>query len=237
VDVPLSKNYSHDLEAMRARLDARTGLIYICNPHNPTGTLTRRHDIDAMLENIPPGIHVVVDEAYHEFVGHAADYRTLIDRTDRPDLVVTRSFSKIHGLAGLRIGYGIAAASTAAALRSHASPDAVSIIAARAAEAALADLEHVRTCVTRIADDRQEFLNHANARMLRSIDSLTNFVMLSTGRPSGEVVNHFAKHRVLVGGPISGFDKYIRVSIGTPAEMREFWRVWDLMPGGHMMHM
>ena len=179
----------------------------------------------------------MVDEAYHEFVGQSADYRTLIDRTDRPGLIVTRSFSKIHGLAGLRLGYGIAAASTAATLRSHASSDAVNIMAARAGEAALEDLEHVRMCVNRIADERQEFLNQANARMLRSIDSLTNFVMLNTGRPSAQVVDHFAKHRVLVAGPISGFDKYIRVSIGTPAEMREFWRVWDLMPGGHMMHM
>jgi histidinol-phosphate/aromatic aminotransferase/cobyric acid decarboxylase-like protein len=95
----------------------------------------------------------------------------------------------------------------------------------------------VRARVNRIADDRQEFLNQANARMLRSIDSLTNFVMLNTGRPSAEVVDHFAKHRVLVAGLIPGFEKYVRVSIGTAAEMREFWRVWDLMPGGHMMHM
>jgi histidinol-phosphate aminotransferase len=237
VEVPLTRNYSHDLEAMRDRVDARTGLIYICNPHNPTGTLTRRDDIDAMLQTLPAGVQVVVDEAYHDFVGHAADYRTLIDRTDRPGVIVTRSLSKIHGLAGLRVGYGIAAAATAAALRSRAASDAVNVIAARAAEAALADVDYVSTCVRRIADDRQEFLNHANARMLRSIDSLTNFVMLSTGRPSAEVVDHFAKHRVLVAGPIAGFDKYIRVSIGTPADMREFWRVWDLMPGGHMMHM
>ncbi len=237
VDVPLGEAYSHDLEAMCERVDASTGLIYICNPHNPTGSLTRRHDIDVMLQKIPPGVQVVVDEAYHDFVGHAEDYRTLIDRTDHPGVIVTRSFSKIHGLAGLRIGYGIAAASTAATLRSHASSDDVNIVAARAAEAALEDLEHVRTCVNRIADDRQEFLNQANARMLRSIDSLTNFVMLNTGQQSVPVVDHFAKHRVLVAGRIPDFDKYIRVSIGTPAEMREFWRVWDLMPGGHMTHM
>ena len=237
VDVPLSRSYSHDLEAMRGRVDERTGLIYICNPHNPTGTLTRRDDIDAMLQKVPPGVHVVVDEAYHEFVGHAADYRTLIDRTDRPGVIVTRSFSTIHGLAGLRVGYGIAAASTAASLRAHASSDGVNIIAARAAEAALVDSEHVRSCVRRISDDRQEFLNQANARMLRWIDSLTNFVMLNTGRPSAVAVDHFAKHRILVAGPIPGFDKYIRLSIGTRAEMQEFWRVWDLMPGSHMMHM
>jgi len=234
VDVPLNKDYSHDLEAMRAQVDARTGLIYMCNPHNPTGSLTRRQNIDAMLAKLPPQVLVVVDEAYHDFVGHAADYRTLIDRTDHPSVIVMRSFSKIHGLAGLRIGYGIAAPPTAARLNAHASSGDVNVVAARAAEAALADVEHVRACVNRIADDRQEFLNDANARMLRSIDSLTNSVMLATGRPSAQVVDHFAKHRVLVAGPIPGFDSYIRVSIGTSAEMREFWRVWDLMPGGHM---
>ena len=234
VDVSLKTDHSHDLEAMRERVDARTGLVYVCNPHNPTGSLTRRQDIDAMLQKLPPHVMVVVDEAYHDFVGHAADYRTLIDRTDHPAVIVTRSFSKIHGLAGLRIGYGIAAAPTAAKLSAHASSGDINIVAARAAEAALGDLEDVRARVNRIADDRQEFLNHANARMLRSIDSLTNFVMLNTGRPSADVVSHFAKHRVLVAGPIPGFDKYIRVSIGTTAEMREFWRVYDLMPGGHM---
>jgi histidinol-phosphate aminotransferase len=234
VDVPLTRDYSHDLEAMRERVDTRTGLIYICNPHSPTGTLTRRQDIDAMLQKLPPHVLVVVDEAYHDFVGHAADYRTLIDRTDHPSVMVMRSFSKIHGLAGLRIGYGIAAAPTAARLSAHAASGDVNVVAARAAEAALDDVEHVRERVNRIADDRQEFLNDANARMLRSIDSLTNAVMLNTGRPSAEVVDHFAKHRVLVAGPIPGFDKYIRVSIGAPSEMREFWRVWDLMPGGHV---
>jgi histidinol-phosphate aminotransferase len=237
VDVPLSKDYSHDLGAMLRRVDSGIGLVYICNPHNPTGSLTRRQDIDAFLQKLPADVHLVVDEAYHEFVGHAADYRTLMDRADDPRVIVTRSFSKIHGLAGLRIGYAIAATSTAEALKAHGASDDINIIAARAAEAALEDPEHVRLSVNRIADDRQEFLNQANARMLRSIDSLTNFVMLNTGRPAAEVVEHFAKHRVLVSGQLSGFERYIRVSLGSPAEMREFWRVWDLMPGGHMMHM
>jgi len=107
-------------------------------------------------------------------------------------------------------------------------------MAARAATAALDDREHVRATVNTIADERQEFLNQANARMLRSIDSLTNFVMLNAGRPSTEVIDHFAQHRILVAGPFAGFEKYVRVSLGTPSEMREFWRVWDLMPGGHM---
>ena len=119
-------------------------------------------------------------------------------------------------------------------MRAHASSNDVNIVAARAAEAALGDQEYVRSRVNTIADERQEFLNQANARMLRSVDSLTNFVLLNTGRPSAEVVGHFGRHRILVAGSISGYEKYIRVSLGTPAEMREFWRVWDAMPGGHM---
>ena len=234
IEVPLAKDHSHDLDAVRQRVEPRTGLIYICNPHNPTGSLTKRQDIDALLENLPRGVRVVIDEAYHDFVGYSADYRTLIDRTDDPRVIVLRTFSKIRGMAGLRIGYGIAARSTATTLRAHASSDDINMIAARAAAASLDDPEYVRTCVNRMADERQEFLNQANARMLRSVDSLTNFVMLNTGRPSTEVVEHFAKHRILVAGPVSGYEKYIRVSLGTPAEMREFWRVWDLMPGGHM---
>lgn len=234
IDVPLRRDHAHDLDAMLQRVDTRTGLVYICNPHNPTGSLTRREDIDTFLGRVPAGVRVIFDEAYHDFVGHAADYRTLIDRTVDQRVIVTRSFSKLHGLAGLRIGYGIAAPATAAALGEHLSPGDINVVAARAAEAALDDPEYVRTSITRIADDRQEFLNQANARMLRSIDSLTNFVMLNTGRPSDQVVDHFAKHRILVAGGRPGFDKYIRVSIGTLAEMREFWRVWDLLPGGHM---
>jgi len=234
VGVPLANDHSHDLDAMRERVDARTGLIYICNPHNPTGSLTKRQEIDALLDKLPGDVHVIVDEAYHDFVGHSADYRTLIDRTNDPRLIVLRTFSKIHGLAGLRVGYGIAAASTAMTLRAYASSNDISMIAARAAAAALEDPEYVRTSVNRIADERQEFLNQANARMLRSIDSLTNFVMLNTGRSSSEVAAHFGEHRILVAGPVAGYEKYIRVSLGTSIEMDEFWRVWDRLPGGHM---
>ena len=93
---------------------------------------------------------------------------------------------------------------------------------------ALEDAEHLRASITRNIDDRQEFLNQATARMLRQ-DSVTNFVMLDTGRGAAGVVEHFQKHGILVSGGIRGFDRHIRVSLGTPAEMREFWRVWDLV--------
>src|SRR5438093_1232941 len=136
--------------------------------------------------------------------------------------------------AGAEMGAGPLRPDTPGELTSHRLPDGVNVLAARAAATALEDAEHVRTNVSRNTDDRQEFLNQANARMLRSIDSLTNFVMLHTGGPAAPVVEHLRKHSILVAGDIPRFDEHIRVSLGTPSEMREFWRVWGLMPGHRM---
>jgi histidinol-phosphate aminotransferase len=237
VGVRVGRDYTHDLDAMLARIDAETRLVYICNPNNPTGRLTARRDLEAFLRKLPPACVVLMDEAYHHYVGEASESVSFIDHpVDDGRVIVTRTFSKIHGLAGLRVGYAIAAIPIARVLTAHALGDGVSVVAARAAAAALDDAGHVRMSVRRHIDDRQEFLNQATARMLR-LDSLTNFVMLDTGRPAVEAVEHFRKHGILVAGPVAAFDKDIRVSLGTPADMREFWRVWDLMTGGHKMSM
>jgi histidinol-phosphate aminotransferase len=131
----------------------------------------------------------------------------------------------------------VAAPQTAALLANSGLPDNLNGVAALAAVAALDDTEHVRTSARRNTDDRQEFCNQANARMLRTIDSHANFVMLNTWRPAVEIVEHFKKNGVMVAGPFPPFDKYIRVSLGAPAELREFWRVWDLLPIYHGMTM
>jgi histidinol-phosphate aminotransferase len=233
VGVRLSKNWSHDVTAMPVKTDASIGLVYVCNPNNPTGSLTPRQDLEGMIRTLPPHVYVVIDEAYHDYVGHTADYASFIERpVDNPRVIVLRSFSKIHGLAGLRVGYAVTSAATARALASHRLSDGVNALGARAAAAALDDVAHVRKIVEANENDRQEFLNEANARMLRSVDSLTNFVMLNAGRPAAAVVQHFASHGILVAGPVPGFENYVRVSLGTVQEMREFWRVWDLQPGG-----
>jgi len=236
VAIPLKHDYAHDLETMLAHCDAAAGLVYVCNPNNPTGTLTPRRDLDAAIRRLPRTTFVLIDEAYHHYVGESSDYTSFIDRpVDDDRVIVTRSFSKIHGLAGLRIGYGVAAPQTARLLAAHRLPDGVNAVAAVTAVAALEDVEHVRASASRNIDDRQEFFNQANARMLRWIDSQTNFVLLNAMRPAVGVIDHLRQHDILVA-PVPAFDKSIRVSIGTPAEMREFWRVWDLMPG-HPMSM
>src|SRR4029077_8148468 len=126
--IPLKKNHSHDLEAMLARSDASTGLIYVCNPNNPTGTLTPRRDLDAFIRRLPASIPVLIDEAYHHYVAESSDYASFIDRPiDDGRVMVARSFSKIHGLAGLRIGYAIATPQTARLLAAHRLPDDLNV--------------------------------------------------------------------------------------------------------------
>jgi len=234
VAIPLSKDYAHDLTAMLARTDAATRLVYICNPNNPTGSLTRRRDLEAFVRQLPETARVLIDEAYHHYVGESADYASFIDRPiDDSRVIVARSFSKIHGLAGLRVGYAIAARETARTLAAGRVSDGVNVVAALAAAAAFDDSEHVWTSARRNVDDRQEFVNQANARMLKTIDSQTNFVMLNTERTASEVVERFKRLNVLLAQPFPSFEKHIRVSLGTAADMQAFWEVWDLAPVHH----
>jgi histidinol-phosphate aminotransferase len=238
IDVPLNKMYEHDLEAMLSLASASAGLVYICNPNNPTGTLTPRNDIETFIRKLPAKTMVLIDEAYHHYVGQNSTYLSFLDqRFDDPRVIVARTFSKIYGLAGMRIGYAVAAPDVARRLSMAHTQWAVSVVSARAAVAALDDSEYMRLGVKRNTNDRQEFMNQLNARMLRALDSHTNFVMVNPMRPPAEVIEHLKKNNVLIGPRIPAMDKYIRVSLGTPAEMLEFWRVWDLMPAPPKMAM
>ncbi|HXN53814.1 MAG TPA: aminotransferase class I/II-fold pyridoxal phosphate-dependent enzyme [Candidatus Acidoferrum sp.] len=230
-DVPLNKRYEHDLSLMLDRTASNAGLVYIVNPNNPTGTITPRKDIEAFIAKLPGGVTVLIDEAYHHFATPGADYESFLDRPiGDPRVIVARTFSKIYGLAGMRIGYAVATPEVAKRLAAGFPGWSVSVVSARAASAALDDVEYVRLGVKRNTDDRQEFMNQANARMLRCIDSQTNFVMMNPQRPPDEVIEHLKKHNILIGPKYPALDKYIRVSLGTPEEMKIFWQAWDLMP-------
>jgi len=236
VALPLTREYAHDLDAMRGAVGDAGGLIYICNPNNPTGTLTRRPDVEAFVRALPPATYVLVDEAYHHYVRESSGYRSFIDdRIDDPRVIVVRTFSKAYGLAGLRIGYAVAAPETARALAAQRLADGVNAVAAHAAIAALDDGEHLRASIQRNADDRQEFYNQANARMLKGIDSHANFAMMNTGERALDVVERLGSLGVLVPAPFPRFDNYVRISLGNAFDMRAFWRAWDRAAGNMMM--
>jgi histidinol-phosphate aminotransferase len=229
--VPLTKRYEHDLGGMLETARKSTGLVYIVNPNNPTGSLTSRKDIEAFLWKLPGDVMVLVDEAYHHYVSPHMDYESFLDRQmGDPRIIVSRTFSKIYGLAGMRIGYAVASVEVAKRLPAGFPGWNVSVVSARAASAALDDAEYVRLGIKRNTDDRQEFLNQVNERMVRAIDSHTNFLMVDPLRPPEEVIEHMNHNHILIGPKYPVLDKYIRVSLGTPPEMQAFWRVWDLMP-------
>ncbi len=234
--VPLNKRYEHDLGGMLDAARTSTGLVYIVNPNNPTGTLTPRSEIEAFIRKLPADVTVLIDEAYHHFVTPNTAYESFLERHfDDPRIIVSRTFSKIYGLAGMRIGYAVATAETAKRLPAGFPSWSVSVVSARAASAALDDVEYVRLGIKRNTDDRQEFMNQVNARMLRAIDSQTNFAMVNPMRPPDEVIEHLKKNHILIGPKYPVLDKYIRVSFGTPEEMQVFWQAWDLMaPTGKM---
>ena len=234
--VPLTRVYAHDLDAMLARTDATTGLIYVCNPNNPTGTLTPKADVEGFLSRVPSGVPVLIDEAYHDYVAPTGAYASWARRAAAdPRLIVTRTFSKAYGLAGLRVGYAISSAETARHLSARRLPMGVNLVAARAALSALSDPGYLKKIVSLNSNDRQEFYNQANARMLRSLDSETNFVLLAADRPGKEVAELLSAKGVLVGAGYPSFENYIRVSLGLPEDMQAFWRAWDASMPHHLM--
>ena len=223
---------------MQARVSASTTLVYICNPNNPTASLTPRKDLENFIGKLPASTFVVIDEAYHQYAGQSAMYSSFIDHpVDNAQVIVTRTFSKVYGLAGLRLGYAVASPNTIQKMRRFASQDNINTVVIQAAAAALDDVEAVNDAVRRNTDDRQEFFNQALARALKPIDSHANFVMMNTFHPAEEVIQYFRKNHVLIGRSFPAMNTYIRVSLGRPEEMERFWQAWDMLPyPKHTMH-
>lgn len=235
IRVPLTRTFAHDLDAMLSRSDGSTGLVYICNPNNPTASLTPRRDIETFIGKLPANTHVLIDEAYHHYAGQSGMYASFLDQPINDErVIVTRTFSKVYGLAGMRLGYAIAAPKVIERMRPYVNDMTVNAAAVRAGMAALEDAASVRVFAKRNADDRQEFFNQAMARMLKPIDSHANFVMMNVHQPAEHVIDYFRQNHILIGRRFPPMDNYVRISLGRPGEMLAFWRVWDGMPHANM---
>jgi histidinol-phosphate aminotransferase len=239
IPVPLTSAFAHDLEAMLGRVGSSTGLVYICNPNNPTASLTPRKDLETFISKIPASTLVVLDEAYHHYAGASGMYASFLDHPfNDQKLIVLRTFSKVYGLAGLRLGYAIASPKVIQEMRRFVTQDNVNAIATETGFVALDDADGINDFIQRNANDRQEFFNQAMARALKPIDSHANFVMMNMFHPAQDVIQHFRKNNILIGRQFPPMDTYIRVSLGRAEEMRVFWQTWDLLPWAKnlMMH-
>ena len=213
-----ARNHGHDLPAMLAAITPRTRVVFVANPNNPTGTLAPREDVLRLVNGVPDNVLLVMDEAYIEFLDNPVDLLPLIRQGKKPNLILMRTFSKILGLAGLRIGYGIAHPELVAAMETIRQPFNINSIAQAGALAALDDSEHVRK--TRLNNaEGVRFFNEALHQMgLEFVPPAANFILVRVG-DGKRVFEELQKLGVIVR-PMGGYDlpEWIRISIGTPQE-------------------
>lgn len=218
-----ARNFGYDLTAMAAAITERTKLIFIANPNNPTGTWLAREALAEFLYNVPREIIIVIDEAYYEYITNADYPNALAWLSDYPNLIVTRTFSKAYGLAGLRVGYAVSHPDLADFLNRVRQPFNVNNIALAAATAALAD-EHHLTQTRNLNYQGMAQLTAGIERLgLRYIPSLANFLAVDVNKSATATYDALLHQGVIVRPLTSyGMPQHLRVSIGTASENSRF---------------
>lgn len=214
--VPTTDELVHDLDGMVKAIRPNTKVIVIDNPNNPTGTYVGRASVERFLKAVPPEILVVMDEAYFEF-GDAKDFPDSLSlRSLRSRLIVLRTFSKAYGLAGFRVGFGIAPPDIISYMNRLRAPFNVGVLSHEAAIAALDDDEHLRNVVD-LNNRQRTRLEKELARFGRVFPSQANFILVDFRRPSADLYDRLLSEGVIVR-PIPGLDTHLRITIGTEAE-------------------
>ena len=220
--------HGHDLAALRATIGPRTKLVYLANPNNPTGTWFGSEAFAAFMDSVPADCIVVVDEAYAEFVD-AADYASAVPLVARhPNLVVTRTFSKAYALAGLRVGFAIADSRLVAVMERVRESFNVNGLGLVAAQAALADDEHLRASITNNAMQRDAMTSALRERGLRVSPSQTNFLLVEFGEQAARVEAGLVSRGVVLR-PMGGYGlgECLRITIGTALENQRLLAALD----------
>ena len=215
------RDYHQDLDAMADLVCEKTKIVFLANPNNPTGTAVGEGKLREFLGKIPQTTLLVMDEAYCHYA-HLEDYPDAAAMLGEfPNLVAMRTFSKAYGLAGLRVGYGVADAEVAEAMESVREPFNVNSLALVAAQAALGDVEHVERSVAVNAEGREYFVYELSAMGLPFVPTQGNFMMVEVGEAMG-VYEALLREGVIVR-PVAGygFPRHLRISIGTPQENEE----------------
>lgn len=217
INVPLTKTYAHDVKAMAAA-SPNAGLIYICNPNNPTGTLTPREDIDWLVANKPKGAIVMIDEAYTHIAGNM--FATDLVRADK-DVIILRTFSKIYGMAGLRAGAALARPDLQAKI-SGFSQTMMPITGMAAAAVSLESKDLIPTRRKMIGDVRENVFGFFEKHNFKYVPSVSNCFMVDVGRPGMQIVKALRDEKVIVGRVWSAWPNHVRVTVGLPEEMEKF---------------
>ena len=220
VKVPLTNSFAHDLPKMLTA--ARGGLIYVCNPNNPTASITPKDELRDFIAKTPRETMILVDEAYFHYAD-SPDYESVIALTkDHPNLIVSRTFSKIYGMAGLRCGYCVAQKATIDRMRPYQMWDSVNIMALAAASASLDDPDQVPNG-QRLNSEAKMFVTSELARAgYKTIPSQANFIMIDCRRPVVPLIKAMKEQNVHVGRLFPALPNHMRVTIGKKPEMETF---------------
>lgn len=220
-----AKNFGHDIKQMIHAVDDKTRIVFVVNPNNPTGTYTHADDMLLLLNSIPSNVLIVVDEAYQEYMDRT-DYLNLIPLLKQyPNLVITRTFSKAYGLAGMRLGFSISSPEIADMLNRARLPFNVNSIAASAACAALLDQAHIQKTIQLNRIGMDFLLEEFNKLNIRYIPSLGNFIAIDVMQNAMEIYQKLLYQGVIVR-PLGAYDMptHLRVTIGTQEENEKFLR-------------
>lgn len=221
-EVPLNTEHAHDIPGMLAA-DPHAGLIYVCNPNNPTGTVTPRADIERALAEKPKGSILLVDEAYIDF----SDVPTCIPLAkEHPDLLVLRTFSKIYGMAGARIGIAVGHPTLLEQLEVFGGYNVPTVPSLLGGIASLEDANLLPQRKQNNARQRDETITWLKAHGFRCTASQANCFMIDVKRPAEDVVHALAERGVLIGRVWQSWPTWIRVSVGTDVEMKRFREVF-----------
>ena len=224
IRVPLRKDFTQDIAAMihETRINYRDiGMVYLCNPNNPTGRIVTSAEVKQLLDGIPEDVPVLIDEAYHHFVA-SPEYSTSIPYVKAGrQVIVTRTFSKIAALAGMRMGYAVAPPELLARLKPH-SIASLNALAKWGAVAALKDTDSQARVKKVTIELRDKTTKELQTMGYDVIPSEANFFMVGIKRPVPPVIDAFKAKGILVGRPFPPMNEHLRVSVGTPAEMQRF---------------
>jgi histidinol-phosphate aminotransferase len=222
VKVPLTADHRHDLQRMAAACTSKTGLVYVCNPNNPTATIVTKAELAEFIPRVPRTTTILVDEAYFHFVEDSAYGTATGWIAEHPNVVVARTFSKVYGMAGMRLGYAVGARETLARMRERTLFSNANAGVLAAAMASLEDQEYVSGTRKRIIGTREWLAGELRKDGHEVVASHANFMMVNMGTDVAPVIRAFGGKGIEVGRRFPSMAEYLRVTIGTREEMEAF---------------
>lgn len=219
------KYFKYDLEALKKKVNSSTKLVFIANPNNPTGTYVTKYELADFLSGLPKEVIVVLDEAYDTFID-VDDFPDSLKLIGGKNVVVLKTFSKAYGLAGLRVGYALAAEGLVSCMEKARQPFNVNLPAQAAATAALDDVEFLRKTRKAVLEGKNYIYDQLNKMGIAYVPSVANFILIDTGKDGGGVFRDMLKQGVIIRDMLQyGLKNYIRVTIGTKRENERFVKV------------